>query len=167
MRLVVAPAFAEGHAPEFAIRMENGSAQPIAVTMDHLGPTVLGKRDREGPLNAFHPADGPSEAVVTSQSLWTFWLEPGGSPRLKIGGSSAGREWQWKVTQPLTYERSITVQPENALEVRISFELPAGEYEFLAGYGGNFSNGRCIASKLIAFDVKADGTASLAKVAGR
>jgi hypothetical protein len=157
LKLVVAPAFEDGHAPEFTIRVENVSQKPIALDMDLLGPTVLGKQVHEH----FSPSpDGPSEAIVTRQS---FWTRPGDKPRLK----SKGENWAWTVTQPLTYEERTTIQPEKAFEARISLELPAGEYEFLVGYGGSFDNGRCIASKLIAFDVKADGSASLAKVKGR
>jgi len=161
VKLVVAPAFDDGHAPEFTIRVENGTQQPILLHMDDLGPTVLGKREIKNDARRFFDVlDGESQAIITNQSLWTV---PGDQPRRKIKGGN----WQWEIKQPLDYTVRTTLRPTEAFEVRISFKLPAGEYEFLAGYGGNFSTGQCIASNLLAFDVKADGSASLVKVAGR
>jgi hypothetical protein len=168
VKLVVAPAFEAGHAPEFAIRVTNGSPKPMLLEMDRLGPTVLGKREiRQDAVGSIDVVDGPSRAVITSQSLWTFGTEQGGKPRLQIEGSDWQWKWQSTVTQPLTYERIVKLQPNESLEIRILFTLPAGEYEFLAGYGGNFGTGQCVASNLVAFDVKADGTANVVKVPGR
>jgi hypothetical protein len=161
LKLVAAPAFKDGQPPELALRVENTTEKPVTVHMNLLGPTVLGKKVGGNPLlAAFEASDGPSHAVVTDQSLWT---EPGGEPRSKIKGVALGRKWQWTITEPRTFEKHVKLGPKGTLEVHILLELPEGEYEFLAGYGGNFSQGRSIASNRVGFDVGADGTASVAK----
>jgi hypothetical protein len=75
--------------------------------------------------------------------------------------------YRWWVTTPRTFEKHVVLQPNATFELRLSFKMPAGEYEFLAGYGGGVHAWQCIASNLVAFDVAADGTAKLVKVAGR
>jgi hypothetical protein len=162
MTVTVIPAFEDGHAPEFIIRVESTSPKPITLCLGSLALTLLGERDKS---DRFSPSDGPSDAVLTRQSFWD-----GEHPRLKgycessIGG--VNKKWQWTVTQPHKLQ-GTTLIPKEAFEIRILFKLPAGEYDFLAGYGGGAHEGQCAASNLLAFDVKADGTASLVKVAGR
>jgi hypothetical protein len=156
LKIAVAPAFQNGQPPAFNIRVENTSQTPVTLRTDALAPTLLA----ETGINKLgrSPAYGPAVAVVTRQSFWV-----GSEPRLK----SAELHWPWQVTQPRTFEKEIELQPKQAFEISLLFTLPAGEYEFLAGYGGGTHAGQCAASNLIAFDVQADGTAKLAKVVGR
>ena len=62
----------------------------------------------------------------------------------------------WAPTQG-RHERSVTIR----------FELPEGEYDFLAGYGGGVHESKGIASILVAFDVDKDGNGTLVKIQGR
>ncbi|HEY1786195.1 MAG TPA: hypothetical protein VGG30_11620 [Pirellulales bacterium] len=162
VKVVVKPAFEDGHAPEFIIRLECAGETHINPSMDSLAPTLLAKKVRG--QRDWSPSDGPSDAMMTRQAFWVGGREP----RLRGGGYSGGREWAWELTRPLKLEKKVVVQPKEAFEIQMVFnKLPAGEYEFLAGYGGGVHAGQCVASNLIGFDVAADGTASLVKVAGR
>jgi hypothetical protein len=157
MHVSVHPAFEDGQAPEFTIRVENTSEKPVTLHMDSLAPTLLAKKGEGG--DRWSPSNGPSTAVVTRQS---FWIGMDG-PRLK----GANETWQWTVIQPKTFEKDRQLLPKASFEISLSFKLPAGEYDLLAGYGGGVHAGQCVASNLIAFDVNPEGRASIAKVADR
>jgi hypothetical protein len=158
LKLTVSRAFEDGHAPEFVIRVENAGEKPALVRMESLAPTLLAaKKNGVGLLS---PADGPSTAVVTRQGFWI-----GGTYGARMEGSNP--TWQWKVVAPRTLEEKVALDPKAAFEIRLSFTLPPGEYEFLAGYGGGVNEGQCIASNLVGFDVRKDGTAMVAKTAGK
>lgn len=156
-KVTAVPDFKDGGVPRFVIRVENVRDEPLTLRMDALAPTILAAQAK--PPRVFSPSDGPSVAVVTRQAFWV------GGARMQSEGVDQSVPYRWWVTAPRTLEQVVALQPEEAFELRVSFKMPAGEYEFLAGYGG--MNGQCVASNLIAFDAKADGTATLAKVAGR
>ncbi len=157
LKLTVVRAFEDGNAPEFIIQVENVSDKQRTLRMDSLAPTLLAAKTKGG--DRWSPSDGPSAAVVTRQS---FWIGTDG-PRMQ----GANETWQWKVVAPQKLVEKVSLDPKAVFELRLSFKLPPGEYEFLAGYGGGTHDGQCIASNLIGFDVKEDGTAVLAKSAGR
>jgi hypothetical protein len=165
MRIVVAPAFADGQAPEFVVCVENTSQKPLLVDLEVLAPTLLGKRKPAADefSRDFETADGPTEIVVGDQPFYWDKMQ-----RARKGsGVSNGANCQWTVKQPATLSEDVTIQPKGGFELRVSFALPTGEYDFLAGYGASFDNGESAASNLVAFDVNADGTARLVKIAGR
>lgn len=157
LKITVVRAFEDGNAPQLIIRVENVGDKPGTLHMNSLAPTLLAAKTKGGDL--WSPSDGPSTAVVTRQS---FWIGTDG-PRMQ----GANETWQWKVIAPQKLEKDETLDPKAVFELRLSFKLPAGEYEFLAGYGGGVHDGQCIASNLIGLDVKPDGTAVVAKAAGR
>jgi hypothetical protein len=161
LKITAAPDFKDAHVPQFAIRVENVSERPLKLRMDALAPTILAAQTK-GPRRAMSPSDGPSVAVITRQAFWG-----GDGARMRSEGTTESVPFRWWVTAPRTLEESVTLQPKAAFELHLSFKMPAGEYEFLAGYGGGMNAGQCIASNLIAFDVNADGAARLVKVAGR
>jgi hypothetical protein len=59
------------------------------------------------------------------------------------------------------------LKPKEKRTVTITFDLPEGEYDFLAGYGGGVHAGKGIASNLVAFDVSPKGKVTIVKVKGR
>jgi hypothetical protein len=162
LKLTVARAFEDGSAPEFIIRVENVGDKPATLHMDSLAPTILAAQTK--PRSGFSPSDGPSVAVVTRQA---FWLGGSDAPRMQSEGIDQAVSYRWWVTAPRALQQLVALQPKAAFELHVSFKLPQGEYEFLAGYGGGVHDGQCIASNLIGFDVRQDGSAVLAKAAGR
>ncbi|HEV7401421.1 MAG TPA: hypothetical protein VGO11_00780 [Chthoniobacteraceae bacterium] len=158
LKISAIPDFKDGGVPQFVIRVENVSDQPRTVRMGTLAVTILAAQTK--PPSGLSPSDGPSVAVVTRQSFWSD------GPRMQAEGIDQSVSYRWWVTAPRALGELVALPPKAAFELHVSFKMPAGEYEFLAGYGG-MNAGRCIASNLIAFDAKADGTATLPKVPGR
>lgn len=155
LKLSVVRVFEDGHTPEFLIRVENIGDKPCVLRMNSLAPTVLkGKPTGRIGLN---PSDGPSFAAVTRQS---FWIDLDGPRMQETNGT-----WQWRVTSPEKLNSSVSLDPKATFELRLSFSLPPGEYDFLTGYGGGVHENQGIASNRIGFDVRQDGTAVEVKVA--
>jgi len=152
LAIAVAPDFEEGRAPAFVIRAKNVGEKPVSVQMDALAPTLLAAKKKGA--RGWGPSDGPSAAVVTRQA---FWNSDG--PRM----DSAGDTIRWAVTAPPRLVPHVPLDPRAVFELHLSFHVPPGQYEFLAGYGGGVHSGRCIASNPVGFDVMEDGTARLAK----
>jgi hypothetical protein len=148
-------AFRDGETPVFVIRVENQSAVAAAtVYMDALAPTLLAKKSER----YWGPADGPSEAVVTRSAFWV-----GEEMRMKGGNET----WGWTVKSPDKLEREVVIPAKGSFEIELTFAVPEGEYEFLAGYGGGVQNAACVASNLVAFDVGKEGKGTVVKVAAR
>lgn len=151
LRLSVEPAFENGQIPSVKIRVENVSHEPITLRLDSLAPTLFAKNGIG--LRGSFVSNGRSSAVITDEAFWV------GSARL-TGGNT---RWFWRVTKPETFEIAVPIQAGGKFEIELTFTLPAGEYDFLAGYGGGVQPGKCIASNFVGFDVDKDGLATLVK----
>jgi hypothetical protein len=53
--------------------------------------------------------------------------------------------------------------PGKSVQVRITFQVPPGQYQFIVGYGGGVHEEKSLASNTISFDLDDKGIASLAK----
>ena len=138
--------------------MENTSEEPRKLDMASLALTLLTTKPH-GNGSYFIPSDSPSYAALTRQN---FWISDDG-PRMRGGNAT----YHWIVKSPETLNRHLTLKPDDTFEIHLAFpSLPAGEYEFLAGYGG-MSRNPAIASNLLGFDVKVDGTAVIAEAAAK
>jgi hypothetical protein len=153
LKLSIRPTFRDGEKPTMEVRVENVSAATVKVNMESLAPTVLARKSG----TYWGPSDGPSTAVITRNSFWAA------GPRTEGGNDTLG----WRVGKAASSEPFVELASKGALTIEISLRLPAGEYDFLAGYGGDVQNRQCIASNLIGFDVGKEGTATVVKVAGR
>jgi hypothetical protein len=150
LSLRVAPAFTHGERPRFTITLQNTGPKEVVVFSSEFAPTLLMKKAGKHPR--WGPADGPSVAVITRQSF-----RVGDGPRI------SGRGWSIDAGLP----HKFILQPQEKRVVTISFDLPEGQYDFLAGYGGGVHGGKGLASNLVAFDVTAGGKAKTVHVKGR
>jgi hypothetical protein len=145
----VTPAFSDGERPRFSIAIQNDGTKEIEVSSLEFAPTLLMKKT--GKKFPFEPSDGPSITLITRRSLG------GIDPEVK------GRDWNIDAALPGRFK----LNPQDKRVVTITLDLPKGEYDFLAGYGGGVHEGKGIASNLVAFDVSANGAAKLVTVKGR
>jgi hypothetical protein len=150
LRLRIAPAPREDERPCLTIILQNSGAKEIEVFSGEFAPTLLTKKPAV--KRAGTPSDGPSFAIITRQSF-----RVGNEPR------TGGRGWAIDVALP----HKFRLKPQEKRVITISFDLPEGEYDFLAGYGGGVHAGRGIASNLVAFDVTKDGKVKAVRVKGR
>ena len=136
--------FKEGEKPSVVISLANTGKEEVRIRTSELAPTLLMK-------NASDVADGPSFALVTRYSF----IELAEKPRMAAKGVQNGHSYGWGIDKavPVTF----VLKSGEERRVRITFDLPVGEYDFLAGYGGGVHEDRGLASSLIAFDVSENG----------
>lgn len=159
IELRATPSFTNGQLPTVIISVRNHGKKDAKVHSSELAPTLLTKTS--GTRRSFVPADGPSYALITRQAF----IVGGTDPRTKGRGITGGRPYFWSIDQGLP--RTFTLSPGAERRIEITFDLPAGEYDFLAGYGGGVHAGMGIASNLVAFDVSKNREATPAKIKGR
>ena len=62
---------------------------------------------------------------------------------------------------------NFMIEAGKTRNVRICFDLPPGEYDFLSGYGGGTHEGKGLSSNLTAFDISKNGKAKIVTIKGR
>jgi hypothetical protein len=136
--------FKENEKPAVVITLANAGKQEVQVFGADLAPTLLMKGKDS-------VANGPSFALVTRQAF----ISGGEDPRTSGSGIASGRPYHWVIDKAVPVR--FLLKPGEARRVRITFDLPPGEYDFLAGYGGGVHQETCLASNLVAFDVSENG----------
>jgi len=124
-----------------SVEIQNTGHSPIAMSSDALGFAVIA----HGRPNFFCPSDGTSCAVITRISA----ASSGGKDRTGLSGQT----WGWRVERANRLPINFTLQPGETRRTSVSFQLPAGAYQFIAGYGGGTHSGPCVASNGVSFDV--------------
>lgn len=151
------PAFSGKGTPAFDVIVRNRSTRPFAVSPSEIGPTLLGVNPG-GPFNA---SDGRSMAWMTRVDL-----EPRGSMK------TAAASWASTVVGTTLYARysvepqcplngSVELAASDSRRCRIHFEVPAGEYQFIVGFGGGVHEWKSLASNAISFNVDQRGVATV------
>lgn len=142
------------------ITIENDGAGAVKLLSQELALTLLMKKEGKGRI--LDVSDRPSFALITRQSF-----EIGGAePRWKGEGITGGKPYSWTIGKENALPHDFTVGSKAKKEIRITFDLPDGEYDFLCGYGGGVHGGQCLASNLSAFDVK-EGKAKFIEIKNR
>jgi len=133
VELRATPSFTSGQSPTVIISVQNHGKKDAKIHSSELAPTLLTKTS--GGRTSFVPADGPSYALITRQAF----IAGGTDPRTKGRGITNGEPYSWSIDQDLP--RTFTLSPGAERRIQITFDLPAGEYDFLAGYGGGVHAG--------------------------
>jgi hypothetical protein len=81
------------------------------------------------------PSDGTSCAVITRISA----ASPDGKNVINK------RSWEWRMRGEDRRPSRFTLWAGEARTTSVTFHLPKGSYEFLAGYGGGVHSGPCVA----------------------
>jgi hypothetical protein len=135
---------------ELVIELRNEGNTSRTIKTDSVAPTLFSKKQE---LDCLNPADGPSYAAVTRMSAQS-----------KSGGQSClwngiGRKVLLYWAPGIALSRLVELAPGDMIKIPLRLELSAGEYDFLAGYGGGVHAARSLASNQIAFDIDKTGKA--------
>lgn len=141
--------FSTPGAPSFAITVRNIGDVNIDVTASQIGPTLLGNNAG----HQFSPSNGKSEAWITRSDLRhpskASWTTPDGS---NISAS-------YTIDPTCHLPDHIDLGARQSVTCRIILEIPAGQYQFMVGYGGGVHQSKSIVSNAITFSVDARGVA--------
>lgn len=139
-------------APSFAIKVRNVGSTVVQIDSSEIGPTLLGPKKKF----PFCPSDGQSVAWITRGNLvrplsWSLVTEEG-----TISAS-------YTIDPANRLPERFNLSPGQSMEPRITLRVPAGQYQFMVGYGGGVHEEKSLASDAISFDLSDDGLATLAK----
>jgi hypothetical protein len=128
--------------PRATIEIANTGHAPITIHSDALGFAVIvhGNSFNYWPLCL---SDGTSCAAITRAAM-NF---SGG--KYRIGDTV----WGWQVKSADRLPGNFTLESGEIRKTSLTLELPAGSYQFIAGYGGGVHSGPCAASNAVSFDV--------------
>lgn len=170
LRLRAVPAFLDGDKPRLTFTIANETDVTRNIDADVLAFSLLTTNDPDQQL-FLQVFDGPSRALMANQSIWSreALRSEGDLSRRKTRNDQIVQEWRyaWRLDATDISARTFKLDPGAARSVTIQFDLMEGEYDFLAGYGGNVFEHGDIASNLVAFDVDGTGAATLVPIDGR
>jgi hypothetical protein len=152
------PAFDGKSAPMFDITVRNISLERVSVSPSELGPTLLGVNRGV----SFSASDGKSVAWITRSDL-------------ELHGPDQMATFSWSSTvdgktvayakyiavQPCTFKDRVELAAYEVVSCRVRLDVPTGEYQFMAGYGGGVHAWKSIVSNAISFNVDVAGVASV------
>lgn len=144
-------AFKNGEQPSIEIKVTNTGSGDLRIYSKQLAPTLLTKSSGKSILN---PSDGPSFALVTRQD---FWIGGDETPRWHSSGVEDEKSYEWTIEKSHALPKYFSLKPRESRQIKIYFNLPEGEYEFLCGYGGGVHEYKCVTSNLTPFDVDKEG----------
>jgi hypothetical protein len=153
----VEPGFDGKKASTFAITLRNDSLLPVPVSPSEVGITLLG-------INrgvAFSASDGKSVAWITRADLSPHG--PNGVAESSWTSTVDGKTVYatYKTAQPCAFRSRIKLAAHDSVSCRVRLDVPAGEYQFMAGYGGGVHAWKSIASNAVSFNVDDAGVSTV------
>jgi hypothetical protein len=133
--------------PPFATLMltitnERNSAAKI--NSSEIGFALLAQRAEDEPESS--PSDGPSTAVITRTSV----LNSHSYFEARIGDKATS--YSYVITDTDRLPASFTLAPHLSKTTKITFMLPPGNYQFLAGYGGGVHENYLVVSNPVSIE---------------
>lgn len=151
LSLKAIPNFGAQGGDELIVKLTNIGDSKRAIDTNALAPTLLAKRLG---LGCLEPSDGPSYAAVTRTDINSMNDHAAGGSCLVSG---QGRTVNMSLPPGVAISPQFDLAPGQSIEVPLRFNLSAGEYQFLAGYGGGVHQVRTLVSNMINFDIDGAG----------
>jgi hypothetical protein len=131
-------------------------AQPKAIADSRMGVelTITNENEELGfallsprVVGATTPSDGPSTAVITRTNLFY------GKGTWALGTGHESQGYSYFVTDDTRLPQTLSLQPHESRNVLLAFRLPAGHYQFFAGYGGGVHEAKLTVSNPVSIDL--------------
>jgi hypothetical protein len=135
--------------PPFAtltLTITNRGSSVAKINSSEIGFALLAQRTEHEP--AFSPSDGPSTAAITRTSV----LNSHSYGERRIGDKATS--YSYVITDTDRLPASFTLAPHRSRTTKITFMLPAGSYQFLAGYGGGVHENYLVVSNPVSIDFR-------------
>jgi len=133
IEIEVRSAFDGENSPIFDVTLRNASVEKAGVSPSAVGLTLLGIN--QGML--FSASDGKSVAWITRADL-----EPRNTDQIAKSSWSSAVDGKtiayakYNAMQPCAFKSFVELAADESVSCRVRLEIPAGEYQFMAGYGG-------------------------------
>ena len=138
------PIAREGSRAAIELTITNDGDTAARINGLEIGFVLLSERI----AGASTPSDGPSMAVITRTNLFV------GKGTYELGTSDKIYSYSYRIVDSLRFPESFELAPHGSLSRRIHFDLPAGHYQFFAGYGGGVHESRLNVSNPVSIDLR-------------
>ena len=143
IKLNAQPIAAGGSRAAIELTITNAGDTAARIDGFEIGFVLLSERI----AGASTPSDGPSTAVITRAEVFT------GKGTWKLGTSDKIYSYSYHIADSLRFPESFELAPHKSLSTTIRFELPAGHYQFFAGYGGGVHESRSNVSNPVSIEL--------------
>jgi hypothetical protein len=126
IKLNAQPVAVEGSRAAIELTVTNEGDTPTEIDSSQIGFVLLSEKI----AGATTPSDGPSTAVITRTNVFT------GKGIWELGTGEKVYSYSYMITDCLRFPQSFELPPHRSRSTQIRFKLPAGHYQFFAGYGG-------------------------------
>jgi hypothetical protein len=126
-----------------ALTITNEGGATARILSSEIGFALLSKKIQ----GVSTPSDGPSMAVITRTDLSL------GKGTSQLGIADKIFSYSYLIADDLKFPRSFELAPHQSRSTQITFQLPAGHYQFLAGYGGGVHESGSIVSNPVSIDI--------------
>jgi len=154
LELLAEPDFGPGREPGFFVEVRNAGVDTRTIMSYVLGPLLLGP----SPVPPFGPPERDvSSAIVAHGTFLDSWRWQ------SWDGISGARSAAYTVDPEGRPPERFQLAPGESMKVHISLTIPAGQYQFLVGYGGGFNDEKSLVSNVVSFDVSSSGVVTMVK----
>lgn len=128
------------------LTVTNKGDTPVRIDSSQIGFALLSSRI-EG---AQTPSDGPSTAVITRANVASA------NRSRQIGAGGKIHSYSYLIADHAGFRQAFELASNESRKIQIAFELPAGHYQFFAGYGGGVLESKSIISNPVSLDLAKD-----------
>jgi hypothetical protein len=137
--------------PTFLLEISNTGSALASIDPQQVALVLLAAVDKNSPLV---PSDGRSMAVITRSDLVHH-----GAQQSSVDGIA--RSWSFTVDPEIRPAGPVQLNPGQSMKMRITFQVPPGQYQCIFGYGGGVHEKMSLAGNAISFDLSENGFATL------
>jgi hypothetical protein len=126
IRIDAQPVAVDGVRTAIELTVTNETDRAAKIDTSEIGFVILSEKV----VGAETPSDGPSTAVITRTNVFI------GEGTWGLGTDERVYSYSYMIPESLRLPRTFELIPHASRSTQIRFELPAGHYQFFAGYGG-------------------------------
>jgi len=142
-KLNAQPIAVKGSRMAVELTITNEGSTPARIDSSQIGFVLLSEKI-EG---ASTPSDGPSMAVITRTNVFS------GKGTWQLGAGGRIYSYSYLIADDVRFSESFELAPYESRTTKIAFVLPAGRYQFFAGYGGGVHESKSIVSNPVSIEL--------------
>jgi len=143
IKLNAQPVAVEGSRTTIELTVANEGDTPAKINTSQIGFVLLSEKI----AGASTPSDGPSTAVITRSDVFT------GKGTWGLGIGEKVYSYSYMIPDSLRFPQSFELAPHASRSTQMRFELPAGHYQFFAGYGGGVHESKLNVSNPVSIEL--------------
>lgn len=143
IKLMAQPVAVKGERAALELTITNEGDAPARIDSSRIGFVLLSKKL----ARAHTPSDGPSMAVITRSDVFI------GKGTMELGIGENVYPYSYVIPDSLRFPQSFDLAPHASRRTQLRFYLPAGHYQFFAGYGGGVHESELIVSNPVPIEL--------------